>query len=137
MKSKALLEQKLAIIFKDISEANLVNELTHLVHHWNHVAEKYAATESMIYEWQNDMDCRKVLVRLMKQLPVKEVIALEKLLKPMDAKIKKATFEVNECIWGAKNEQEQAYNRITNWYYYRINEKIFETEKGEFTRTIS
>jgi hypothetical protein len=41
------------------------------------------------------------------------------------------TFEVNECIWGV----DQGYDRRTHWYYFRLNQRVFEIENS-FTKRL-
>ncbi len=45
------------------------------------------------------------------------------------------TFEITECIWGDEMEKNKKYGRQKNWYYYRLNQYIFDAGAGQFTET--
>ena len=101
---------------------------------WRTTANDYADKEELIYEWQNDMDCRRLINELLLTLDpaIREKFNIE--LKSIDDKLKAKTFEVNECIWGTKNELELKYNRKDNWYYYRVNQLVFNDERDIYTK---
>ncbi len=44
------------------------------------------------------------------------------------------TFEITECIWGDEMEKNKKYVRQKNWYYYRLNQYIFDAGAGQFTK---
>jgi hypothetical protein len=109
-------------------------EIADLFTKWYHFAKKYVIEEELIYEWQNDMDARKLLYNAFAKLNHTEKTEMDRLIMPLDIKVKEHTFEVNECIWGAANEIEHKYNRVVNWYYYRVNQKLFDNSGEPFTK---
>jgi hypothetical protein len=109
-------------------------EIKELFTKWYHFAKKYVIEEELIYEWQNDMDARKLLHIAFANLNNAEKTKMESLTMPLDIKIKENTFEVNECIWGSENEKVHKYNRVVNWYYYRVNQKLFDESGEPFTK---
>ncbi len=111
-----------------------ITTIRNLITKWEITANDYADKEELIYEWQNDMDARRLIDELIPTLDpaIQEMFNIE--LKTIDDKVKAKTFEVKECIWGIKNEAEKKYNRKDNWYYYRINQLIFDNEKDNYTK---
>jgi Cysteine-rich CWC len=105
--------------------------LMDLLKMWRRFAENYAHTEKYIYEWQNDMDCRRLIAELIEKFPYlkSDNYAHITELEEIDKIVIEKTFEINECIW--KNNQ---YNPKKHWYYFRINQLVFEEEKGELTK---
>jgi hypothetical protein len=116
------------------SNDELKEEIKDLFSKWYAFANKYSIEEELIYEWQNDMDARRLIDQALEKLSLAQKSEIEKLLLPLDTKVKENTFEVNECIWGKENEHIQNYNAITNWYYYRVNQNIFDSERDTFTK---
>lgn len=38
-------------------------------------------------------------------------------------------------VFGGDNiEKKNNYDRYKNWYYYRVNQNIFDSELGQFTK---
>ena len=111
-----------------------ITTIRNLIEKWRTTANDYADKEELIYEWQNDMDCRRLINELLLTLDpaIREKFNIE--LKSIDDKLKAKTFEVNECIWGTKNELELKYNRKDNWYYYRVNQLVFNDERDIYTK---
>jgi hypothetical protein len=112
----------------------LKEEVKDLFSKWYAFANKYSIEEELIYEWQNDMDARRLIDQALEKLSLSQKSEIEKLLLPLDTKVKENTFEVNECIWGKKNEQRLNYNPKANWYYYRVNQLVFDSERESFTK---
>ena len=108
--------------------------LNYLIPTWQRFADVYADREDFIYEWLNDLDTRDIIEDILEILPEKERSEIESELKTIDSKVLEKTFEINECVCGYKREKENKYNRHKNWYYYRMNQKIFENEEGDFTK---
>jgi hypothetical protein len=104
-------------------------KITDLLKTWCNFANKYADTEAYIYEWQNDMDCRRLIDEIITHFPLKIRNKYQKELFEIDKIVIEKTFEVNECIW-----KNQNYNPHKHWYYYRMNQLVFENENGEFTK---
>ena len=107
--------------------------LNHLISNWLRFANTYAETESSIYEWLNDLDTRRIIDDILPTLTDEEKIEVENDLKAIDEKVREKTFEIKECVWGEKVEKEYNYDRHQNWYYYRMNQLVFDTELGRFT----
>ncbi|MDZ7879664.1 MAG: hypothetical protein U5L45_18445 [Saprospiraceae bacterium] len=118
---------------EDVPKAAADNEFYNLLSHWRRFAEQYADTQPYIYEWQNDMDARRLIDAHLATLPNNQK-ELKRHIQQFDKLVLAKTFEVNECIWGEKVEKENGYNRKTNWYYYRVNQAVFDAEKGVFTK---
>lgn len=99
---------------------------------WRKVANKYVNTEIYIYEWQNDMDCRRLMDELLEKfLYLKDNKKVTNEIKELDKKVLENTFEINECIW-----RNQDYNPKKHWYYYRMNQLVFDNESGDFTKKL-
>jgi len=108
--------------------------LNYLIPNWQRFADEYADTEDLIYEWLNDLDTRKIIDEIIEILPDSEKKQIEFELKPIDEKVIEKTFEINECVWGSAIENENKYDRNKNWYCYRMNQRIFESEVGQYTK---
>ncbi len=109
------------------------SELPNLMHKWKCFVDEYSATEEYIYEWQNDLDTRHIIAEILPTMPNSERKKVEQELKLLDAKVLENTFEINECVWGENVEKERNYNPKKQWYYYRMNQKVQNTEGG-FTK---
>ncbi len=108
--------------------------LNYLIPLWKEFAEKYVETETYIYEWLNDIDARRLIDELLAELSEKERTKVEKVVKKIDKEVIAKTFEIEECVWGEKVENDNQYDRKKNWYYYRVNQKVFDSEDGRFTK---
>ena len=109
-------------------------ELEFLIAFWQRIAEEFAETENLIFEWQNYMDTRRVIGKAIDALPEDEIAELKLNINALDAMLMEKTFEINESIWGDGEESEDHYDRETYWYYYRMNELVFQTESERFTK---
>lgn len=118
------------------TKSDLVQQhgLNYLIPTWQRFADQYADTEAMIYEWLNDLDTRKIIDEILTILSEAERNQIEQELKHVDNIVLVKTFEINECVWGAKVEKRNNYNRQKHWYYYRMNDNVFECESGRFTK---
>lgn len=125
---------KIKEVLKDKSDLVRHDGLNYLIPAWQRFAEQYADPEELIYEWLNDLDTRKIIDEVLTTLSETERHIIERELKPLDDMVLAKTFEVNECVWGDEAEKEYAYNRQKNWYYYRMNNHVFENEGGRFTK---
>lgn len=121
-------------VLKDKSALVQKHGLNYLIPTWQCFADQYADTEKLIYEWLNDLDTRKIIDEVLSILSETERTKVEQDLKMIDEVVLAKTFEVNECVWGEKVEKECKYNRWVHWYYYRMNDPIFESEAGRFTK---
>ncbi|MGB4849617.1 MAG: hypothetical protein WBP41_16960 [Saprospiraceae bacterium] len=108
--------------------------LNYLISKWQRFADEYAEEEDLIYEWQNDLDTRKIIDEILATLSDSDKINIEAELRIIDSKVIEKTFEINECVWGDKVQTEYNYDRVKNWYYYRMNQKVFESRQGDFTK---
>lgn len=91
-----------------------------LIPAWIRVAELYAHTESLIYEWQNDIDVRRVIAELLDTLPESVQQEFKLAIDPLDQQVRDKTFEVQEYIWGTDLAEENGYHPQSHWYYYRV-----------------
>ena len=105
-----------------------------MIPNWRRFAGVYADEEDLIFDWLNDLDSRKIIDEILNILPYKERILIELELKSIDNLVIEKTFEINECVWGEKVERDRGFNRIKHWHYYRVNQKVFESEHVEFTK---
>lgn len=101
---------------------------------WQRFVTNFAHSEDYIYEWLNDLDTRRLIDEHFGKLSAKKRTKIEDKLKPLDEEFIAKTFEIKECVWGSKVEKEHEYNRQKHWYYYRMNQKVFDSEKGNFTK---
>jgi hypothetical protein len=108
--------------------------LNYLIPNWQRFADNYVDKEDLIYEWLNDLDTRKIIDKILTSLSKNEREEIEAVLSPMDKKVIEKTFEINECVWGREVEEEKNYDRNRNWYYYRMNQNVFNSEAGRFTK---
>ncbi len=109
-------------------------ELDFLISFWQSIAEEYAEKENLIFEWQNYMDTRRIIGGAINSLPEETKADIELRIKALDAQLMDKTFEINECIWGDDVAAENQYDRENHWYYYRMNEPVFNAENGQFTK---
>jgi hypothetical protein len=123
-------------VLKDKADFVQRNGLNYLIPNWIRFADKYADTEDLIYEWLNDLDTRKIIDEILDTLPKNERIKIEIDLNSIDNTVIEKTFEVNECVWGQKVEKDNNYNRRKHWYYYRMNQNVFDSETGQFTKRL-
>jgi len=80
--------------------------------------------------WRNDLDGRKIIDEIFDLLSQEERLVVQKELELTDQLFASKTFEVNECVWGETNERNNGYDRIKHWYYYRVNQRLFDAEGG-------
>lgn len=125
---------KIKAILKDKADFVQRDGLNYLIPNWQRFADKYADTEDLIYQWLNDLDTRNIIDEILSTLSDTERTKIEQDLKIIDAEVIKKTFEINECVWGDKVERDNNYDRQKNWYYYRINQNVFDCEAGQFTK---
>lgn len=125
---------KIKKLLKDKSDLIRQNGLNYLVPTWRRFADQCADTEEMVYEWLNDLDARKIIDEILASLTATDRLAIEREMTQLDELVLAKTFEVNECIWGEEAERANNYNRHKHWYYYRMNDHVFESESGRFTK---
>lgn len=125
---------KIKEVLKDKSDLVQQHGLNYLIPNWQRFADQYADTEELIYDWLNDLDTRKIIDEILAVLPENERHKIEHELKPIDDAVLVKTFEINECVWGEEVERENYYNRQKHWCYYRMNDHVFESEGGRFTK---
>ena len=125
---------KIKEVLKDKSDLVQKHGLNYLIPRWQTFADKYADTKDLIYDWLNDLSTRKIIDEVLATLSKAERNQIEQDLKPIDNTVLAKTFEINECVWGTKVEKENNYNRQKHWYYYRMNDNVFESESGRFTK---
>jgi hypothetical protein len=121
-------------ILKNNSDLVKQDGLNYLIPKWEQFTDIYADNEYLIYEWLNEMGARKIIDEILVLLPNTESAKITEVLKAIDAKFIEKTFEINECVWNDKVEKENKYERQKNWYYYRVNQNLFENEVGQFTK---
>ena len=121
-------------LLKDKSELVQQEGLNYLIPNWQQFADLYAENEELIYEWLNDLDTRKIIDEILQILSYQDRIKIELVLEPIDKKVIDKTFEINECVWGDNVEIQEKYDRQKNWYYYRLNQKVYNSEAGQFTK---
>jgi len=134
MTSKYPHTDKIKNILRDKADFVQQDGLNYLIPYWQRFAEEYADTEDLIYEWQNDLDTREIIDKIISILSDNERAKIELDLKPIDTAVIEKTFEINECVWGDREEKDKNFDRQKNWYYYRMNQNIFDNEAGEFTK---
>lgn len=125
---------KIKAILKNNSDLVKQDGLNYLIPKWKRFTDNYADNEDLIYEWLNEMNARNIIDEILVLLPNTESAKITEVLKGIDAKFIEKTFEINECVWNDKVEKENKYDRQKNWYYYRVNQNLFENEVGQFTK---
>ncbi len=125
---------KIKTVLREKSDFVLRDGLNYLIPTWKQFADKFSDTEDLIYEWQNDLDTRKIIDEILDTLSDDEKIKIELDLKPIDKTVIAKTFEINECVWGDKVEKDNNYDRKKQWYYYRMNQNVFDNEIEQFTK---
>ena len=126
--------EEIKAILKDKADFVRQDGLNYLIPKWKRFTDNYADNEDLIYEWLNEMDARKIIDEILVILPNTESAKITEVLKAIDTKFIEKTFEINECVWNYKVEKENKYDRQKNWYYYRVNQNLFENEVGQFTK---
>ena len=126
--------EEIKAILKDKADLVRLDGLNYLIPKWKRFTDNYADNEELIYEWLNEMDARKKIDEILIILPYTERVKIAEVLKTIDSEFIEKTFEINECVWNDKVEKENKYERQKNWYYYRVNQNLFETEVGQFTK---
>ncbi|WP_298393179.1 hypothetical protein [Flavobacterium sp.] len=126
--------EEIKTILKDKAEFVRQDGLNYLIPKWKRFTDNYADNEDSIYEWLNEIDARKIIDEILFMLPNTESAKIIEVLKEIDTKFIEKTFEINECVWNDKVEKENKYDRQKNWYYYRVNQNLFENEAGQFTK---
>ena len=125
---------KIQIILEGKADFVKRDGLNYLIPAWQKFADNYVDTEDSIFEWHNDLDTRNIIDEILALLPTAEKTKVELDLKVIDAKVIEKTFEINECVWGDQVEHDNKYNRQNNWYYYRMNQSVFNSETGQYTK---
>ena len=121
-------------ILKDKADFVQRDGLNYLIPNWKRFAEEDADSQELIYEWLNDLDKRKIIDEILTIIPHSEKIKIELDLKLIDKIVIEKTFEINECVWGNNIEKNNNFDRNKHWYYYRMNQNVFESENGNFTK---
>ena len=134
MKTQFPHTDEIKAILKNNSDLVKKDGLNYLIPKWEQFTDNYADNEYLIYEWLNEMGARKIIYDILVLLPNTESAKITEVLKAIDAKFIEKTFEINECVWNDKVEKENKYERQKNWYYYRVNQNLFENEVGQFTK---
>jgi predicted nucleic acid-binding Zn ribbon protein len=131
-------EISLPLIFPEVekvlstfNDRALADKICSLIETWENFARSYVYKEEYIYEWQNDMDARRLLDESFSLISISLKKSILKLIKPLDDFVMENTFEIEKCIWGEKVEKENKYNRKKHWYYYRVNQLVFDKMKLE------
>ena len=121
-------------ILKDKADFIRQDGLNYLIPNCKSFADNYADKEDLIYDWLNVLDSRSIIDEILVILPYIERVKIAEVLKIIDTEFIEKTFEINECVWDSKIEKEKKYDRQKNWYYYRMNQNLFENEVGQFTK---
>ncbi|HEX8547989.1 MAG TPA: hypothetical protein VF691_13595 [Cytophagaceae bacterium] len=127
---------EIKFILRDKADFVILDGLNYLIPNWKRFAEKYADTEDLIYEWLNDLATREIIDQVLNILSDEERAKIEKVIDPIDKIVFDKTFEIMECVWGPFVEKDKMYNREKHWYFYRVNQDIFDSEEGQFTKRI-
>ena len=101
---------------------------------WGNFANEYVETEDNIFEWQNSMDARRIIGEMIDSTSDAKKGKIKKDLKTYDMNVMDNTFEINESVWGEKIASEKGYDPHNDWYYFRMNQGVFDTEEGQFTK---
>ncbi|MBS1666613.1 MAG: hypothetical protein JST58_04480 [Bacteroidetes bacterium] len=121
-------------LLKDKSELVRNEGLNYLIPDWQKFADQYSDAEESLYEWLDDLDTRKIIDEILQILPYHDRIKIDVVLEPIDKKVIDKTFEINECVWGSNIQIQEKFDRQKNWYYFRLNQKIFDSEPGQFSK---
>jgi hypothetical protein len=91
--------------------------LEDLINKWAYICEIIPYADGYLKdEYLVDLDGRRYIDDLFPEL---SPVAKEKILLYDKIFISK-TIKIEKCIWGTKVEKKRNYNRIKNWYYYRV-----------------
>jgi hypothetical protein len=126
--------EEIKVILNNKSDLVRQYGLNYLIPNWKRFTDNNADNEDLIYDWLNEMDARKIIDEILLILPYSESLKITEVLKTIDTEFIENTFEINECVWNEKVEKENKYDRQKNWYYYRVNQNLFESEVGQFTK---
>jgi hypothetical protein len=126
--------EEIKAILKDKADLVRLDGLNYLIPKWKQFTDNYADNEELIYEWLNEIDARKIIDEILVILSYRERLKIAEVLKTIDTEFIEKTFEINECVWNDIVEKENKYDRQKNWYYYRVNQNLFENEAEQFTK---
>jgi hypothetical protein len=126
--------EEIKAILKDKADLVRLDGLNYLIPKWKRFTDNYADNEELIYEWLNEIDARKIIDEILVILSYRERLKIAEVLKTIDTEFIGKTFEINECVWNDIIEKENKYDRQKNWYYYRVNQNLFENEAEQFTK---
>ena len=126
--------EEIIAILKDKADFVKQNGLNYLIPNWKIFTYNYAGNEESIDEWLNELDGRKIIDEILNILSDSDKIKITEILKEIDSKFIDQTFEINECAWNEKVEKDNQYNRQKNWYYYRMNQNVFDNEVKQYSK---
>ena len=91
--------------------------LDYLVRNWARVAsDVHRGSTWMIEEWENDLDARKIIHELLRDVPEAAVIRPE--VELADSRFRAGVRATEECVWGQINADRHGWTRNVNWWYW-------------------
>ena len=108
--------------------------LNYLIPQWQEFVDNSGDEDSSLSEWLNDLECRKIIDDILQMPPDNEKNQILIEVKHIDKTFIERTFEITDCIWGKEVEEANNFDSIKNWYYYRINRAIYDSEDSYFTK---
>ena len=117
-------------VVKTCSSAVKENGLNYLIPSYQRNIETID-NETTIYEYENDMDGRDIIDRILSVLSAEERKSIDIELSELDGLLRLKTIEVKNCIWGEMIEKNRGLTRDKNWWYYRAPKWLIEEEKLE------
>ncbi len=95
--------------------------LDRLIRTWELVVKEIAGGyRSMVYEYINDMDGRRIIHEVWPLASSEQLFRYQGRLKEADKRFFEATVPVREGIWGAKTTAKKSYQPEIHWWYYRV-----------------
>ncbi len=92
-----------------------------LLARWERIAREVAAGYDLPMEdYLNDLDARQILAEAGVFLSPGASHRFQPRLAAADREFRAHTRPVDECLWGAENEEEMGLDAVANWWYYRL-----------------
>ncbi len=86
-----------------------------LLEQWARTVDDVENGYALTYDdYLNDLDVRRSLDAAPLPFEAKERLAA------LDARFHEATFPSGACVWGVENEAAEGWDRVTQWYYWRL-----------------
>jgi hypothetical protein len=106
------------------SESILEKGLAGLVQDWEKTVKELEKGWTLDWEdFANEVDGRRIIDEIVKAFPA----ATPTNLLQLDLRFRAATT-MDACIWGAEVAQDEGWNSMQHWYYFRVPKSGFPSK---------